>query len=77
MSNQEQLTLAHLEKIKSSASSIVSQWENPIDTATRHFVIDELLNPDICQSIYSAFPRYGDGFLVMHHLEKRKKHQPT
>ena len=62
MTNQEKLTLLLLEKIQDSAESIQKQWMNPVGTKTRHFVIDELLDPTICENIYNAFPKNGNGF---------------
>jgi Rps23 Pro-64 3,4-dihydroxylase Tpa1-like proline 4-hydroxylase len=73
MTNQEKLTLLLLEKIKSSASSIRTQWDNPIGTNTRHLIIDNLLDSEICMSIYDAFPKDGNGFFNRESFREKKK----
>jgi len=73
MSNQEKFTLLLLEKIKSSSTSIKKQWENPVETKTRHFIIDELLEPTTCQSIYDAFPKDGNGFFNRESFREKKR----
>jgi Rps23 Pro-64 3,4-dihydroxylase Tpa1-like proline 4-hydroxylase len=73
MLKQEQLTLLILEKIQNSSNSIHEQWENPIGTKTRHFVVDELLDSNICQYIYSSFPKDGNGFFTRESFREKKK----
>ena len=73
MTNQEKLTVLLLEKIQASAASIQTQWANPVGTKTRHFVIDELLDPAICQSIYEAFPKDGNGFFNRESFREKKR----
>jgi len=73
MSNQENFTLLLLERIQTAADSIRTQWANPVDTNTRHFVIDELLDPSICQSIYDAFPKDGNGFFNRMSFREKKR----
>lgn len=73
MSNQEKFTLLLLEKIQASADSIKTQWINPVGTNTRHFVIDELLDSTICQSIYEAFPKDGNGFFNRESFREKKR----
>jgi Rps23 Pro-64 3,4-dihydroxylase Tpa1-like proline 4-hydroxylase len=73
MTNQEKLTLLLLKKIQSSAKSIQAQWNNPTGTKTRHFVIDELLDPAICQMIYNSFPKDGNGFFNQESFREKKK----
>jgi Rps23 Pro-64 3,4-dihydroxylase Tpa1-like proline 4-hydroxylase len=73
MTNQEKLTLLLLEKIQASAESIKKQWMNPVGTKTRHFVIDKLLDPAICENIYNAFPKNGNGFFNRESFREKKK----
>ncbi len=73
MSKQEMFTLLLLDKIRSSAESIQTQWANPVGTKTRHFVIDELLDPTICQDIYHAFPKDGNGFFNRKSFREKKR----
>jgi Rps23 Pro-64 3,4-dihydroxylase Tpa1-like proline 4-hydroxylase len=73
MPSQEKFTLLLLEKIQSSGNSIKTQWANPVGTNTRHFIIDELLDQAICQSIYDAFPKDGNGFFNRESFREKKK----
>lgn len=73
MTNQENFTLLLLDKIQTSADSIKTQWTSPVGTNTRHFVIDELLDPTSCQSIYDAFPKDGDGFFSSKSFREKKR----
>jgi hypothetical protein len=59
-----QLSLIDLieSKLLSSNQSILSQWQYPVGTSTRHFYVDELLPVDVCYKIYDAFPISGNGF---------------
>ncbi|WP_255538064.1 2OG-Fe(II) oxygenase [Polynucleobacter nymphae] len=62
-----------LQKIEDSNLSIRQQWVNPVGTKTRHFFIDNLLPLDACESIYSAFPRDGDGFFSRESFREKKR----
>lgn len=73
MTNQESFTLLLLDKIQGSAKSIKAQWINPTGTNTRHFVIDALLDSNICQSIYNAFPKDGNGFFNRETFREKKR----
>lgn len=73
MNAQEKITLTILNKITESAESIKQQWFNPEGTETRHFVIDELLEPELCAQIYNAFPRDGNGFFDRESFREKKK----
>jgi Rps23 Pro-64 3,4-dihydroxylase Tpa1-like proline 4-hydroxylase len=73
MTNQESLTLLLVDKFQASVESIKTQWANPIGTKTRHFVIDDLLDLNICQSIYNAFPKDGNGFFNRKSFREKKK----
>jgi Rps23 Pro-64 3,4-dihydroxylase Tpa1-like proline 4-hydroxylase len=73
MTSQENLTLLLLDKIQASAESIKTQWTNPVGTNTRHFVIDELLDSTICQSIYDAYPKDGNGFFNRESFREKKR----
>lgn len=73
MTNQEHLTLQILQKFRSSTISLKEQWNNPQGTDTRHFIIDDLLHPTICNSIYEAFPKDGNGFHSRESFREKKK----
>lgn len=73
MLEQEAFTLRILSKIQSSINEIREQWANPVGTNTRHFVIDDLLEAEICRKIYNAFPRDGNGFFDRESFREKKK----
>lgn len=73
MSRVEMLTMDILGKLDACADAIRVQWCNPIGTKTRHFVVDGLLDPVICQSIYQAFPKDGRGFFQRESFRERKR----
>ena len=60
-------------KLLGVADSIRAQWAHPEGTATRHFVVDDLLPAEICREIHAAFPRDGDGFFNRDSFRERKK----
>lgn len=60
-------------KIEISRDSILTQWENPIGTNTRHFVLDDLLPVDIAEAIYNAFPKNGNGFHNRETFREKKR----
>lgn len=73
MSNQELFTSLLVDRLKVSAESIQTQWNNPVGTKTRHFVVDDLLDPTICKSIYNAFPKDGNGFFNRDSFREKKR----
>ncbi len=73
MTDQERLTALLLERIRACGDSIREQWKNPVGTMTRHFVVDELLDPTICQAIYAAFPKDGNGFFNRDTFREKKR----
>jgi Rps23 Pro-64 3,4-dihydroxylase Tpa1-like proline 4-hydroxylase len=73
MTNQEKLTILLLDRIQLSMESIKQQWLNPLGTNTRHFVIDNLLDSSLCQSIYEAFPKDGNGFFNRDTFREKKR----
>jgi Rps23 Pro-64 3,4-dihydroxylase Tpa1-like proline 4-hydroxylase len=60
-------------KLISSEQSIITQWQSPVATSTRHFYVDDLLPADICSKIYDAFPVSGDSFYDRKSFRERKK----
>ncbi len=70
---QEQLVRLIVDRLDQERDAIVAQWNNPVGTPTRHFVLDNLLPADIAESIYQAFPRDGDGFFSKATFREKKK----
>jgi Rps23 Pro-64 3,4-dihydroxylase Tpa1-like proline 4-hydroxylase len=73
MSMQEKITLFLLKRIAASAEEINAQWSSPTGTTTRHFFLDNLLDPLTCKAIYAAFPKDGDGFFNRDSFREKKK----
>lgn len=71
--NQQYITNLIISKISSSRDLIESQWKHPERTNTRHFIIDELIEPTICNKIYEAFPKDGHGFYKRKSLREEKR----
>lgn len=73
MSNQEKITQLIIEKLNYSSGEIKNQWQNPLGTTTRHFVVDDLIDENICNEIYFAFPKDGDGFFNRDSFREKKR----
>lgn len=73
MSKQEYFVAEIINKLSVSRDNIATQWENPIGTSTRHFVLDDLLSEEDIDEIYNAFPRDGDGFFNREDFREKKR----
>ncbi len=73
MMNKKDLVLLIDAKIEECKTSIIEQWNNPIGTKTKHFVIDNVLPSSICQKIYEAFPKNGEGFFNQQSFREKKR----
>lgn len=62
-----------INKLKNEKTNIVKQWDNPIGTSTRHFIIDNLLPDGLAHSIYDAFPKDGKDFFQRNSFREQKK----
>jgi Rps23 Pro-64 3,4-dihydroxylase Tpa1-like proline 4-hydroxylase len=60
-------------RLASSADEIRKQWQRPEGTRTRHFVVDDILPPELCMAAYNAFPKDADGFAKLNSFKERKK----
>jgi Rps23 Pro-64 3,4-dihydroxylase Tpa1-like proline 4-hydroxylase len=60
-------------RLASSADDIRQQWRNPGGTRTRHFVVDDILPPELCMAVFNAFPKDADGFVKLNSFKERKK----
>ena len=61
------------DRLREERDAIASQWNTPMGTSTRHFVIDDLLSRQDVEKIYSAFPGSGDGFFDRESFRERKR----
>jgi Rps23 Pro-64 3,4-dihydroxylase Tpa1-like proline 4-hydroxylase len=73
MGRKELLVALLAEKLVSLQEEVSLQWNRPDGTATRHFVIDDLLPVEVCTEIYQAFPRNGDGFFCRDSFREKKR----
>ncbi|WP_455925780.1 2OG-Fe(II) oxygenase [Pseudomonas putida] len=67
--------IAHLilARLQEERHAICDAWTTPTGTHTRHFVIDDLLPPELALAIYQAFPRNGAGFFDRESFREKKK----
>lgn len=71
--NQEYFVDKILQRLDASSEEIKAQWENPKDTQTRHFYLDELLPQSDVEEIYGAFPKNGNGFFDRESFREKKR----
>lgn len=67
------LTDIILEKLNRERDNILRQWQNPKDSHTKHFIVDNLLPKDKCMDIYNSFPKDGNGFFNRNTFREKKK----
>jgi len=63
-----------IKRLEEAREKIIDQWENPIDTPTRHFVLDNFFPNQDVEKIYSAFPRNGEGFFDRESFREKNAH---
>ena len=69
---QEQLVrLVWIVSIRNRMRSFT--MNDPVETPTHHFVVDNLLPAEIADAIYQAFPRDGNGFFYKATFREKKK----
>ena len=73
MNNANDLVALLAAKLSENVEAIRHQWQYPVDTPTRHFVLDDLLPPEVCAGIYEAFPRDGRGFFNRDTFREKKR----
>lgn len=73
VNDAEQLAKLIIEKLQSSKSELVRQWNSPTGTKTRHFVLDGLLPVEAAMAIAAAFPVDGAGFSERKSFREHKK----
>ena len=60
-----------LHSLKLRGKYILSQWNKPIGTDTRHFFVDNLLPDDFVNEVFDAFPKDGMGFVQQHSFREK------
>lgn len=73
MSDQAKFVELIARSLRENSESICRQWQNPEGTATRHFVVDDLLPQEICRAIHDKFPRDADGFFNLDSFREKKR----
>lgn len=69
--NKASIVALILKKLDDEREAIVAQWNNPVGTTTRYFVVNDLLPQEIARAAYEAYPRDGNGFF--NHASWREK----
>jgi hypothetical protein len=62
-----------LHSLKLKENDILSQWNNPIGSETRYFIVDNLLPDDFVNKVFDAFPSDGIGFVQQHSFREKKR----
>jgi Rps23 Pro-64 3,4-dihydroxylase Tpa1-like proline 4-hydroxylase len=62
-----------VDRLDAEKSNILSQWNAPVGTNTRHFYIDDFLPAAIADEAYNAFPRDGAGFFNKETFREKKR----
>jgi Rps23 Pro-64 3,4-dihydroxylase Tpa1-like proline 4-hydroxylase len=62
-----------LNRLHEDEANVISRWNNPVNTTTRHFWVDNLLPPDVVNAAYAAFPRNGSGFFSKETFREKKR----
>ncbi len=60
-------------KILSKQKYLEENWNNPIDTSTKHIVIDNLLPIELCMDIYNSFPKDQSIFFKRSSFREKKR----
>jgi Rps23 Pro-64 3,4-dihydroxylase Tpa1-like proline 4-hydroxylase len=62
-----------VDRLDAEKSNILSQWNAPVGTATRHFYVDGFLPARLADEAYNAFPRDGAGFFNKETFREKKR----
>lgn len=73
MTDTEKLSKIITDKINNLSEQLRIQWNNPLDTKTRYFVIDDLLPEAIASDIFNTFPKNEDIWFQRHSFREKKK----
>jgi Rps23 Pro-64 3,4-dihydroxylase Tpa1-like proline 4-hydroxylase len=60
-------------RIDAEVSNLKQQWEQPVGTPTRHFIVDDLLPGETAERIYAAFPKDARIWFQHDTFRERKK----
>jgi Rps23 Pro-64 3,4-dihydroxylase Tpa1-like proline 4-hydroxylase len=71
--SKEKIEQLIVSKLEEQRDDLVHQWNNPIQTETRHCQVDNLLPSDVCDEISRAFPDITKNFLLLDSFREKKK----
>lgn len=60
-------------RLNEANKEIIEHWQNPLNTPTRHFYLDNLLPKEDVDEIYHAFPKNGKGFFDKESFREKKR----
>ena len=73
MTNQENYTQLLLARLSEAQADIRTRWANPNGTKTHYFVLDSVFPDELCEKIYNAFPKDGNGFFNRESFREKKR----
>jgi hypothetical protein len=60
-------------RIDGDAERLAAEWHGPVDTPTRHFIVDDLLPADWARDVSAAFPQDQSIWVQQRSFRERKK----
>lgn len=72
--NNETIVQIILGRLRQEGDAIATAWnKGRAAGSTAHFVVDDLLPPELAHEIYEAFPQDAHGFFIRNDFRERKK----
>jgi Rps23 Pro-64 3,4-dihydroxylase Tpa1-like proline 4-hydroxylase len=71
--NREAIVTHALASLARRKVELMAAWNAPVQTSTRHFVIDDFLPGEIAEKAYEGFPKTGDGFMNRESFREKKR----
>ncbi|QPF82964.1 2OG-Fe(II) oxygenase [Bradyrhizobium genosp. L] len=62
-----------VDRLEGERANILSQWQAPVGTTTRHFYVDNFLPIELADEAYNAYPRDGSGFFSKETFREKKR----
>lgn len=73
MFNQKKLVIEIKKKLIAEKNQLISDWSNPTNTNTKHFIVDNLIPEEWCNEIFKVFPKNSSGFFDKNTFREKKK----
>jgi len=71
--NQIELVKKIKEKLITEKNQLTSDWSNPLNTETKHFIVENLIPKEWCDEIYNVFPKNSLGFFDKKTFREKKR----